>query len=161
MVGDSVGDLPKDSGSLEWADGVDMVEKTGSPGTRVSASRPHRSSWGLRPLALGQFFLEDAQAQGASISAGTGKGTARGEFSPAPQPSPPPRWQPSCAPAATSSSLPLLPRSHREGRTGRWAGSFAALWLFASAAGAKQQRERAPRALPRALTRGERTAETR
>lgn len=123
----------------------DMAERRGGPGARVSALGPRCSSWGCRPLALGQSLVEGAQARGAGTSAGTALGTARGERGPAPR-RPLPRAGSRRAPAAAPSSLPLLPSSRGEGGRegeGGWAGSFAALWLSASAAPAKQLRERA------------------
>lgn len=124
VVGDEV-TSSMTRGPRGWAEGVYRVERPGSSGAPVSGSYLNRSSWGLRPLAWGQFLVEDTQALGTSISAGTARGTARGERSLAPGL---PLPLPGSRRSAGRHLLPLLPRSREEG--GRREAGRAALPRF-------------------------------
>lgn len=154
----------KTRGTWGWAKGVDEVE-TGRPLSAGLGLAPSLLVAGLPPSCTGTILGRRCPGAGGGHLPGYCTGHRPGRAQPSTRPSPPPRWQPSCAPAIASSSLPLLPSSSGEGRTGGWAGGwaggFAALWLSASAAPAKQRRERAPRARCAPLPRGAGAAETR
>ena len=147
----ATGFLPPQRLRAPRAEGVDVVEG-GVAQVRGSQSHALISRRGVRGPAQGQFLVKCAKARGgrraspqAPCRAPPGESTAQHPVFPSPS-----------LAAVVCAGRRLLfppPRSDqpRGGvRTGGWAGSFAALQLSASAAPAKQPRERAPGARARA-----------